>query len=668
MNDLRVPAKQFRPELEGLRAVAAFLVAVYHIWLGSVSGGVDVFFVVSGYLITTSLLSRVERDGTIKFFEYILGLARRLFPAAFTVLLFIIVTSYFLFSESRWDQVVAETFASAFYFQNWQLAFDAVDYLAKNNEASPLQHFWALSIQGQFYVLWPLLIFLSFLAARKIFKTPLRKTLLGVLMTVAVLSLAYSVYITTVNQPWAYFDTFARVWEFSAGGLIALVLPYITLNRSASFVLGWAGIAIVAFTGLLLPVTDVFPGYAAILPVTGALLVIISGQNGGTFGVHRLVASKPLVFFGGLSYAFYLWHWPLLIFYYQYTGAQSVSLQAGALLIIISFVAAYVSTKIIEKPVRGMDVKTLPSKLKLTAVLLIFILPAVVLNSLWAFNIERETVTEEQTYDTEDYPGAAVIYDDVQAASDVEPVPSFIDIRDDLPSYYDEFAFANYDDADIRTASFGVTDDPSHTIALVGGSHAGHWLPALEEAAEEIDIQIDTYINNGCRLTDDDADGWLNDACMEWNEEIIDVLREDSPDLIFTTGSVGPEPNVPDGFVNQWENLEDVAEILAVRDTPRMREDVPDCLEAGGNKEECSVERSEELSDHLPWEAPGAGPFPDHVSFADFTDYLCDEELCYPVIGNVIVYRDTHHLSSAYSRTLGEPVKEALIEVLEDLN
>lgn len=162
MVDLKAPEKRFRPELEGVRTVAAFLVAVYHIWIGSVSGGVDVFFIVSGYLITTSLVTKMEKEGRIYLVDYGLGLARRLFPIAFTVLLFTAVVSIFIMPQVQWKQVIAEVFASAFYVENWYLAVSSVDYLAQNNQASPLQHFWALSLQGQFYVLWPFVVIVAY--------------------------------------------------------------------------------------------------------------------------------------------------------------------------------------------------------------------------------------------------------------------------------------------------------------------------------------------------------------------------------------------------------------------------------------------------------------------------------------------------------------------------
>lgn len=150
--------KQYRPEIEGIRVIAALLVAIYHIWMARVSGGVDVFFVVSGFLITTSLLSRYARDGYIKFGYFILNLFKRLLPHAFIVLAFTIIASYFILPEVRYLETIREIIASIFYFENWQLAITGTDYLGQNNEQSPVQHFWAMSIQGQFYIIWFLII------------------------------------------------------------------------------------------------------------------------------------------------------------------------------------------------------------------------------------------------------------------------------------------------------------------------------------------------------------------------------------------------------------------------------------------------------------------------------------------------------------------------------
>ncbi|WP_226582044.1 acyltransferase family protein [Halobacillus litoralis] len=657
MNDLRAPEKRFRPEIEGVRAVAALLVAVYHIWLGSVSGGVDVFFIVSGYLITTSLLSRMVREGKINIQEYLLGLGRRLFPVAFTVILFILVGSIWIMPQAQWKQIIAEGFSSSLYFQNWQLAFSSVDYLAQNNQASPFQHFWALSIQGQFYVTWPLVIFLAYYIARKVLKTPVRKTLLGVLGLMFTVSLSYSIYKTAVNQPWAYFDTFARVWEFSLGGMLAILIPYLSFKKPVSIVMGWLGLAIIVCTGMVLPVSSVFPGYVALLPTTGVMLVIISAENTGRFGVDKFLGSKPLMKFGSISYGFYLWHWPLLIFYYTYFDTNTISTLAGIAIILITCVLAYVSVHFIETPVRSLSVKT--SKKKIVTALTVFMIPVLVVNLSWDL-----LSNQSKAYTVEDYPGARAISDNVEPAPDKDPFPSTIQVQEQLPAFYDNHdCFSYTSEPEMKVCSRGETENPDYTVALVGGSHSGHWFPALKELSDDLNLQIDVYNKDACRFSDDDFDGLLNESCMEWNEEVLAALLEDPPDLIFTTSTVNSQPDVPDGYIKQWEKLEGVTEILAVRDNPRMEVDTPLCVDESDQLEECSVPRDEALSEVVPWET--AEGVSDNVTFADLSDYFCGEDVCKPVIGNVIVYRDEHHLSTVYSRTLAPAVKEHLVPALE---
>ncbi|WP_238937977.1 acyltransferase family protein [Anaerobacillus isosaccharinicus] len=414
MNDLRVPEKKFRPELEGVRAVAAFLIAIYHIWLGTVSGGVDVFFIVAGFLITTSLLAKIEKEGRIQIFEYLLGLGRRLFPLAFLVLLISTFFSFLLLPQVQWKQIMSEVFSSAFYYQNWQLATNAVDYLAQNNEASPLQHYWALSIQGQFYVIWPFLIITAYFIAKKVFNLPFRKTLLTLLLTLFVCSLTYSIYMTTVNQPWAYFDLFARFWEFSLGGIVALLIPYLVINKTISTFIGWIGLSIIALTGVILPVSTVFPGYAALVPITGVILIIIAAENSSPYGVKKLLGSKPFQYFGSISYGFYLWHWPLLIFYFTYFNATTVSIRDGITILLLTLILSIITTKIFEAPVRKLSVKH--SKKKLAFILVTFMVPVLAANTYWGIYFEQTKESSIEEYDIMDYPGARVLFEKVDPA------------------------------------------------------------------------------------------------------------------------------------------------------------------------------------------------------------------------------------------------------------
>ncbi|AJD92171.1 hypothetical protein JMA_28540 [Jeotgalibacillus malaysiensis] len=662
MNDLRAPDKKFRPEIEGVRAVAALLVAVYHIWLGKVSGGVDVFFIVSGYLITTSLLSKVTREGKINFYHNILGLAKRLFPIAFLVILVSTVLSIFILPQTVWGQTIPEVFASMFYFQNWQLANNSVDYLAQNNAASPFQHFWALSIQGQFYITWPIVITLVYLLAVKVLKTPVRKTLLVVLSIIFALSLSFSIYITEVNQPYAYFNTFARAWEFSMGGILALLIPYLKFNKISNFVIGWLGLITICLTGVLLPVSNAFPGYVALLPIFGVIFVIVSAENSTRFGVDRLLGSKPLLYFGSISYGFYLWHWPLLIFYYNYFQTDKVPFLSGLIILLITVVLSIFSVKVVEKPIRTMSIKT--HRKKLVGVLAGIMLPAILTGSFWqAYVIQASSDVVEIT--VEEYPGGKVISDQIEAEEGLDPIPSTLTIKKELPAFYDNTdCFTTGKSTALKECSFGNTEDPDYTVALVGGSHSGHWYPALEVAAESLNLQIDVLNKDACRLTNEDFDGKLTEECIEWSDKATERLLKNPPDIIFTTANVGKGAKVPEGYLSKWKEFEGISEVFAIRDNPRMKYDTPICVEEK-SAADCSVPRSDALSAVQPWE--NTENIPENVTFADMSDYFCDEETCHAVIGNVIVYRDKHHISTLYSETMGEGLTEHLKKAIEKI-
>ncbi|SOB99020.1 peptidoglycan/LPS O-acetylase OafA/YrhL [Ureibacillus xyleni] len=658
MRDLNAPTKKFRPEIEGIRAVAAILVAVYHIWLGKVSGGVDVFFIVSGFLITTSLLAKIEREGHINLFEYLLGLVKRLIPLAFTVLTVTSLLSILIMPKVQWEQIISEVIASGLYYENWQLAFNSVDYLEQNNEASPLQHFWALSLQGQFYITWPLIIILSFFIARKLFKTPERKTLLATLSILFTLSISYSIYKTIVNQPWAYFDTFARVWEFSLGGIVAIIITLIPLKSVYSALIGWVGLGIICLTGVLLPVSTVFPGYAALLPTIGVILIILAAENGHRFGVEKLLGSKPLLFMGSISYGFYLWHWPLLIFYLTYFKKETVSLSAGLVILSLTFILSYVSTKVLEAPVRKLNVKY--SKVKLVSIATSFALPVTFVVFLWGTQLTEE----KSIYNLEDYPGANALAVQMTVKPDIEPIPSMLEIKENLPEFYSVEDCVTRSGERVTKCSFGETKKPEHTIALVGGSHSGHWFPALMGFAEELKMQIDVYNHDGCRFSNDDFNGTLTEACMKWNELVIQEIIKNPPDLVFTTANLNKNDTIPIGYIQQWEKLEGVTKVFAVRDNPRMSENVPLCLEREKDNIDCSLPRDEALSSVLPWE--NTKEIPSNVFFADMSDYFCDDETCYSVIGNIIVYRDAHHITAEYARTLSPFLKEHIVEALAE--
>lgn len=665
MRDLKKPEKRYRPEIEGIRTIATLLIAVYHIWFGRVSGGVDVFFILSGFLITMSLLSRIERTGMVKLGEFYLGLARRLFTQASLVVMVIGSLSLVFLPQIEWGEIVKHMTASILYYENWRLAFDAVDYLAQDNSASPFQHYWSLGVQGQFYIVWPILIIMVYFLAQKVFKTPVRKTFLVALIIVFSGSLSYSIYQTNLNQPWAYFDTFARMWEFSVGGLLAMILPYLFLNKWVNTLLGWLGLLIVCLTGILLPVSTVFPGYLALVPISGVLMVIIASENSTRFGVDRILSLKPLMFVGGLTYGIYLWHWPLLIFYQSYMNTKTVPVIDGVLILVLTLILSYISTKLVEVPVLKIDIRQMKTKVITLVVLMLCVAgSSTFLVSLYIDNAKTEALVAD--YNEEDYPGAMAIYEKKEPAAGIEPIPSLLDVKSDVPSFYAQDDCLVKNQIEVKKCSYGNLEDPDYTIALVGGSHSGHWFPALEILAEELSFQLDLYNHDGCRFTNDDSLNHLTENCLAWNVNLMEQLKENPPDLVFTTSTLNKHDTVPVGYIDQWEQLEGITTVFAVRDNPRMKEDVPSCLENADTPLDCAVARDEGVSKVLPWE--NTEGIPPNVIFADLTDYFCDVTTCYPVIGNVIVFRDDNHLTATYSRTLAPALKKPLQEALESLD
>lgn len=639
-------AAQFRPEIQGLRALAALLVAIYHIWLGRVSGGVDVFFVVSGFLVIGSLLRQVERNGRVDFSRFWGNLAKRLLPVALLVIAFVLLASLLWLPRVRWAETAQELFAAALYFENWQLAFNAVDYLAQDNAASPVQHYWALSIQGQFYLAWPFVVALVAFAHRRT-GIGLRGLMTGTVLAVFCASLAYSVHVTTVNQPFAYFDTGARAWEFALGGLLALWLPRLRLATPWSALLGWLGVVAMLACGVVLQVSTVFPGYAALWPTVAAWLILAAGTSGGRFGAHRLLASPALMRLGDVSYALYLWHWPILVFWLLYSGREQAGVVDGVLVLAASIVLAFVSTRWVETPIRTSAIgKQHPRRaLALGAVLLAPVLAAIL---GWALYVESGKPPQ---IEDPAYPGAmAMLPGAASPPTDVPVLPGALHAKADLPSSYASGCHQKPREAEAISCAFGP-EQAQITVALVGGSHSAHWLPALERLATERQIRVLSFTKSACRFI---AIRRGDRSCPPWNADVLEQLATLRPDLVITTATlgVGAEEHIPDGYVQQWERLDELGiAVLAIRDNPRPDFDAPECVEQHGpDSAACELLRSNALLPVSPTE--NAENIPGNVQFANYTGYFCDETRCPMVIGNVLVYRDAHHLTATFARTM----------------
>lgn len=349
-----MPRTTVRPEIQALRAVAVGAVVLHHGWPAVAPAGymgVDVFFVVSGYLITALLLREVARTGRISLGDFYLRRARRILPAAVAVLLAVSAATLAVVPQQDWADWFRQIVASALYYENWQLAADSQVPARADLASTPVQHFWSLSVEEQFYLVWPLLLILGVLVARRRGRSVVTP-LLVVLGVVTAASFAHSMVLTAADHNLAYFSTIARTWEFGAGGLLAVLAasPMAGRERLRSAV-SWAGLALIVVPIVTFRDPQGFPGPWALLPVVGTLAVIWAGMPATRWSTARLAGLAPVQWMGDVSYSLYLWHWPIFMFTPFLIGMPSPA-WVMALLVVLSLLVAGLSKRLIEDPFR----------------------------------------------------------------------------------------------------------------------------------------------------------------------------------------------------------------------------------------------------------------------------------------------------------------------------
>ncbi len=621
----------YRPEIQGLRAVASLLVATYHIWFSRVSGGVDVFFAVSGFLITSTLLRQIDTTGRIDFLKFWGGMARRLLPTAMLVLVTIAVASVIWLPRPLWDETIRQTVASIFYVENWQAAFATFGSRLELERDSPVQHYWALSVQGQFYLLWPIVVASSVaLAAR--FGAGARITLARVIAALFLVSFALSIVATRHNQPFTYFATPARLWEFCLGALCA-VLPNVNLRTEVRVVFSWVGLVGIIACGAIFQVSEAFPGYAALLPVCCAVLIVLAGTSGSAFGADRLLVSRPLVYLGGISYGIYLWHWPVLIFYRWFNDQAPIELIDGLGVLTASIVLAAISTRFLENPLRfsqGSFAKTRD----LTAFVVRASSPALLVSLVWGGYFLQQKTHDERPIAVEDpdYPGALALEAGYQfKGRPGAPIyPGMLAVFDDPPVTPQDACYRSNPDRRGHGLDCAYGDrSSSRTLALVG-PHSAHWLPALELIAKTHGWRIVMYTRRKCLFSDETEEIEQDLRCKQWNEHTLKILLEDRPEVVFTTAThgSGAQDHVPSGFLSRWDQLHAAGiSVVAIRDTPWMRFWVPECVDRKGrDSPSCAQTTANMLASTSPLH--DVGERSPNVNFIDMSEYFCNEAIC----------------------------------------
>jgi peptidoglycan/LPS O-acetylase OafA/YrhL len=646
----------FRPEVQGLRALAVLMVVSYHIWFGRVSGGVDVFLLISAFLLALSFLRKVDSGKPLDLTRHWLHQFKRLLPAVVVVILVTLGATYLFVPKSRWTDIIEQSWASLFYIQNWVLASNAVDYYADDHSlVSPLQHFWSLSVQGQVFILWPLLFLASSLLARR-YRLRARGVVLLVFGVLFAASLGFSIWETYTNQAYAYFDTRARLWEFSFGTLLALALPYIRLPRFLRIVAGWVGLAAMVSGGFLLDVQGEFPGYVALWPLIAAALIIIAGQTASPLGADRFLSSKLLVDVGDLSYALYLWHWPVLVLFLIWRDAPAPGVIGGLVVIAISLGLAYVTMRFVERPLRAL---TWADRRRRRAVIVLAVCLGLVAAPLtvWqqSLRVEAERIAANALRNN---PGAIALEPEFVNRSDADApvVPAVARFEDEAVKLDGPCSQDNRPASDLLASGCGEIRPKGagdKKIIVVGDSHSQQWGVPLRHIAEDEGAVVSLIFKGGCSFG---KQGYGRVAeCDEWNELAEEYIWEQDPDYVVSVGTAvnaaGREDVLP-GFPEAARAIEEAGiDVVALRDNPRFDFSPRECVEKEGvDAAECNRDRALHLPapvkmDELKRLVPSA-------AVIDLSDFICLPDSCPAVIGNVYVYLDTNHLTRTYLETL----------------
>lgn len=662
------------PELHGLRGLALALVVAFHLFgNGRVSGGVDVFLVLSGFLATGSLLRRAERR-ELRLGEHYGRTFSRLVPPAVVVLIATAALTWWVMPRGIWVQTGREILASALYYVNWEMIAGQLVYGAAGPQTSPLQHFWSMSVQGQFFLAWPIVVLIVVALARLARISP-RSLLLVVVGGTTAASFVFAQGLHAVDQPVAYFHSWARFWELGLGGFLALVLPWLGLPGFLRPVLGWAGLGLVVSSGFVLDGGALFPGEWALWPVTGALLVLMGSGGSAVWGPRGLLQVAPLRFVADISYALYLWHWPLLIAYLHHTGLERLDWSGAGLIMAASVLLSWLTVKLVANPAQRFRERFGGIPALVAAALCVSLVAGGTVAGLR--ELERQDAEllarAEAVADAVDdegpseYPGALALapaYRDPVPDVPVQPAPAVA--AQDRPEVDGDGCIegnATPVSDTVLTCVLSDGPDPGQVVVLVGDSHSIQWAPAMTEVGEAENWRVLLMARRGCRLAAPVEPPDPTSLCWSWRIKALQALKQMRPDAVLVIGS-RTSPTQPGDTVNPaesraWTELADVGiRVVTLRDNPRFGFDVPACVEEQPDGVGCARARKDVFSPVNPVEA--ARGVPRSAVHLDLTRFICGKDQCEGVVGNVLIYRDDNHMTATYSTTLARPLHQAL--------
>jgi peptidoglycan/LPS O-acetylase OafA/YrhL len=659
-------------------------VLLFHLWPNRLPGGfvgVDVFFVVSGFLITDHLIREWLTRGRVSLTTFWARRARRLIPASLLVLLATVVGVRLFVPDVRWGQFGTEIIASAFYVENWALAAQSVDYMALSNVKSPVQHFWTLGVEEQFYLLWPLLMVAS-LALARVLRRRSMVTLALVVGVVSAASLVHSTVSTAIDPSVAYFSTLTRAWEFGAGALLVFILrrhpvPFGGGSRAAAA--SWAGAVMIVTAMVVFTGSTPFPSFTALLPVIGTLLVIGAGTPVSPISPARLMALRPIQFVGDVSYGTYLWHWPLIVLL-PYALGTPLGTVASVIVLFASIGLGWASKKFVEDPIRGRRIVadskprwtfavTLVAMLGVTAAALPMATFRITAPSIPAVGQQADCYGAEAMLDTICGPAQDVALTAALSSFSVDLPPDDI-LACERPTTAEDYV----------RCDFGDEQSSGPRVALIGDSHATRLVEPLRETILAQNGTLSTFLVSGCSMMSNELTGsaWgyetpYAEQCRNVAERIHEAVAADPTiDTVILNNRtrlyVSPDDSLRPltaAMVNRTiENFTAVGKrVVVIADPPEMSAVPPrnggsavDCLASATSPVECGLPRPQsEFPDPMSEAAKASG-----AGLIDIDDLFCTDQVCLPQIGGLVVYSDDNHLTRSFARSLVGPLAERL--------
>jgi peptidoglycan/LPS O-acetylase OafA/YrhL len=666
--------RTFRPDIEGLRAIAVVLVLLNHAGLALFSGGyvgVDVFFVLSGFLITGLLLREIETTGRVSLVNFYARRARRLLPASALVLAVTVLASYRFIGGNRADRIAEDARWSALFASNFRFIEQGTDYLDARLPPSPLQHFWSLAVEEQFYFVWPALMMLvAVLGSRSTLRTRLSFVLTGIILS----SLAWSYHQTAVDGTTAYFSPFTRASELAAGALLAVGLR--SVHRLPARIgpwLSWAGIAGIIGASLLYSNATPFPGVAILLPVTASMLVIVGGTIAPNRGAETLLRRRPFQLTGKISYSLYLWHWPLLVIGAAWAG-RDLSVPENLGLCLVAVALSAITYLIVEDPVRNSTrLRSAPAFASVAVGAALVVLSFGFFGWMLSSQGGGERTVSGST--AIEIPSTLVV---LQAVADGAQVTSW----PQQPPRIRNQAYSKECDVTRKdtTSNLCVHGDPNgdRTVVVYGDSHANMWIPALDIIGRQEHIRIIQIAKPGCPPADFPIySGTLKreyTECAAYRDWAIQQIRTIQPDMIIISGAfkdvkawVDGEPNGDEverlwqeGLASTLDQLVPLAQdVIVLGDMAYPAEPGIDCLTAhADNVTACNTIRSDAVfAEHNRLEETTAEAH--GARYIDIIPWFCTDSTCPAVVGGLTTHRDAYHVAENYVVWLAGALGEA---------